>query len=144
VTFQRELLVNQIAQGVCPAREGEEWFSALPENEQQEVLRGIANMAVQAGARRDDAEDAVRRSGLKPTVTPCVLLTKENLPVQLAKIVNLPAGEYRKAYTLLMALFQIADARRRVIQCAGGCSHWWHRDLSNGRVVEELLSSGAA
>jgi hypothetical protein len=144
VNLRDELLLNQIAQGVRLAREGEEWFAALPGDRRQEVLRWLANMATHAGARAGDAEAAIRDSGLRPTATPCVLLSKDNLPVQLAKIVHLPAGEQPKAFRLLVALFRIADARRRAIQCAGGCSHWWHRDLSDGGVVEELLSTDLA
>jgi hypothetical protein len=141
MTIRDELLLNQVAQGVLTAGDGATWFQALQADCQREVLRWLANMATQAGARTEDAEPAIRTAGLKPTLTPCVLLTKEYLPVQLAKIVNLPAGESLKSFRLLMALFQIADARRRAIRCAGGCSHWWHRDLADAGVVDELLAA---
>ncbi|MFO0811206.1 MAG: DUF5958 family protein [Gemmataceae bacterium] len=139
-----ELLLNQLAQGVLPMKDGAEWFAARPADRQQDVLRWLANAAVQAGARTDDAEVAIAESGLRPTATPCVLLAKENLPVRLAKIVNLPAAERGKAFALLTALFGVADRRRRTTQCACGCSHWWHRDLGDAGVVEELLAANVA
>ncbi len=144
MNLRDEVLLNQIAQGVRPVQEGNAWFAALPGDRRLEILRWLANMATHAGARMGDAEAAIRDAGLKPTATPSVLLSKDNLPVQLAKIVNLPADEQPKAFRLLTALFRVADARRRAVQCAGGCSHWWHRDLSDGGVVEELLSTDLA
>ncbi|WP_327189671.1 DUF5958 family protein [Streptomyces xinghaiensis] len=38
----------------------------------------------------------------------------------------LPAYELTKSFRLLIALFSIADTRRRTLYCAGGCSHAWH------------------
>ncbi|HTU93125.1 MAG TPA: DUF5958 family protein [Gemmataceae bacterium] len=137
-----ELFLNQVAQAILAAKAGEEWFSALPIDRQQETLRWISNMSIQAGARMGDAPAAIQQSGLKPTHTPCVLLSRENLSVQLAKIVNLPPNEFLKAFKLLMALFRIADSRRRETQCANGCLHWWHRDLSNSKVVEDIQLAG--
>lgn len=136
-----ELFLNHVAQGIVTSKAGEEWFSSLAVDGQQETLRWIANMSVQAGARTEDAGAAIKESGLKPTHTPCVLLSRDNLSVQLAKIVNLPSAEFLEAYKLLMPLFRIADSRRHQTQCAKGCLHWWHRDLSNADVVEEIRSA---
>ena len=138
-----ELTLNQVAQGIFPAQAGEDWFTGLPEVRRTAVLRGLAHMAIQAGARPEDARAAIQQSGLKPTFTPCVLLMRDQMAVQLAKIANLPASEFLKAYQLLMALFQIADARRRATQCAAGCSHWWHHDLTSGGQIDELSTAGA-
>ncbi|MET9412450.1 DUF5958 family protein [Streptomyces sp. NPDC002935] len=38
----------------------------------------------------------------------------------------LPAYELTKSFRLLVALFSIADTRRRTLHCAGGCGHEWH------------------
>ncbi|MDX3531055.1 DUF5958 family protein [Streptomyces sp. ID05-39B] len=38
----------------------------------------------------------------------------------------LPAYELTKSFRLLVALFTIADTRRRTLYCAGGCGHAWH------------------
>jgi hypothetical protein len=144
VDIRDELFLNQVAQAVYPSQSGLDWFGKLPIERQRETLRWLANMALQAGARGEDAANAIRQSGLKPTYTPCVLLAKENLPVRAAEIANLPSSEFSKAYRLLMALFQVADARRRATQCANGCLHWWHRDLSDARVTREIEGAEVA
>ncbi|MFE0192180.1 DUF5958 family protein [Streptomyces sp. NPDC058989] len=56
-----------------------------------------------------------------PTHTPAVMLTKWHFGMD-----RLPAYELTKAFRLLVALFSIADTRRRTLHCAGGCGHEWH------------------
>ncbi|MFE2517586.1 DUF5958 family protein, partial [Streptomyces mirabilis] len=34
--------------------------------------------------------------------------------------------ELTKSFRLLVALFSIADTRRRTLYCVGGCGHEWH------------------
>jgi hypothetical protein len=40
---------------------------------------------------------------------------------------DLPSYDRARAFLLLVALFAIADTRRRERYCAGGCSHEWHQ-----------------
>ncbi|WP_274506119.1 DUF5958 family protein [Streptomyces murinus] len=39
---------------------------------------------------------------------------------------TLPVHELTKSFRLLVALFGVADTRRRELYCAGGCTHAWH------------------
>lgn len=139
--LEQEIFLNQLAQGVRNVDEGQNWFAALSMEEQRGVLTALANMAVQAGALKSDAVKAIESAQMKPTYTPCVLLQRDNLAVQLAKIVNLEGDEQRKSFKLLLALFRIADARRRTVQCVQGCNHWWHRDLSDPVVIDNILTT---
>jgi hypothetical protein len=121
--------LNCLAQDIRPMEEGKAWFEKLPFEKQLEILREISVYAQQAGLRESDVQNAIAKSGLKATYTPCILASKEKLKIQLAKILDLPRVEYLRSFVLLLSLFSVADERRRNNQCKNGCSHWWHQEL---------------
>ncbi|MER8039066.1 DUF5958 family protein [Streptomyces hydrogenans] len=124
----RDIRLNELAQGLRPMSEGIEWFDALGPEEQSEVLRSLWHHCIQARALTEDARESIRRSGLRPTHTPAVLVSRGRIDVQVRKIAGLtPLDERRKAFRLLVAVLAVADERRRERYCAGGCGHWWHR-----------------
>ncbi|MFF0400072.1 DUF5958 family protein [Streptomyces sp. NPDC005248] len=124
---ERDVLLNELAQGLCPMSEGIEWFDDLGPEGQSEVLLFLRHHCVQARTVAEDAETSVRRSGLRPTHTPAVLISRGQIDVQLGKIAGLkPVDERRKAFRLLIAVLSVADERRRERFCSGGCGHWWH------------------
>ncbi|MEU1784942.1 DUF5958 family protein [Streptomyces sparsogenes] len=125
---ERDVLLNELAQGLRPMSEGIEGFDNLGQEEQSEVLRSLSHHCVQARCFAEDAPESVRRAGLRSTHTPAVLISRGRIDEQLGKIAGLaPLDERRKAFRLLLAVLMIADARRRERFCSGGCSHWWHR-----------------
>ncbi|MEU7242848.1 DUF5958 family protein [Streptomyces sparsogenes] len=125
---ERDVLLNELAQGLRPMSEGIEWFDNLGQEEQSEVLRSLSQHCVQARAIAEDAAEGIRRAGLRPTHTPAVLISRGRIDEQLGKVAGLaPIDERRKAFRLLLAVLTIADTRRRERLCSGGCSHWWHR-----------------
>ena len=133
------VLLNQYAQGVRTISDGKNWFSSFSSSEQFEILRELSNLILHASANINDVNTAIKKSGLKATLTPCVLLQKENLKVQLSKVLALPPGEYAKAFALFLSLFSVADKRRRDTRCKSGCSHWWHKDLSDAEIVKQII-----
>ncbi|GHB84948.1 DUF5958 family protein [Streptomyces umbrinus] len=125
---ERDVMVNELAQGLRPMSQGIEWFDALRPEEQSETLLFLRHHCVQARAVTEDGPESIRRAGLRPTHTPAVLITRGRMEHQLGKIAALtPLDERRKAFRLLVAVLAIADGRRRDRFCAGGCGHWWHR-----------------
>ncbi|MEU9110205.1 DUF5958 family protein [Streptomyces sp. NPDC048483] len=76
----------------------------------------------QAHPVKEDAAESIARSGIRPTHTPAVMLTKWRLGMA-----QLPAYELPKAFRLLTALLAIADTRRRDRYCADGCGREWHQ-----------------
>ncbi|MFF1605409.1 DUF5958 family protein [Streptomyces mirabilis] len=125
---ERDVMLNELAQGLRPMSQGIEWFDALGPEEQSETLRFLSHHCVQARAAAEDGPDSVRRAGLRPTHTPAVLITRGRIDQQLSKIAGLaPLDERRKAFRLLIAVLAIADGRRRERFCFNGCAHWWHR-----------------
>ncbi|MFC8274303.1 DUF5958 family protein [Streptomyces sp. NPDC057271] len=125
---ERDVLLNELAQGLRPMSEGIGWFDVLGQEEQSEVLLFLRHHCVQARAVSKDAPESIRRAGLRPTHTPAVLISRGRIDEQLGKIAGLaPLDERRKAFRLLISVLAIADARRRERDCSGGCSHWWHK-----------------
>lgn len=124
----RDVILNELAQGLRPMSQGIEWFDGLSLEEQSETLLFLRHHCVQARAVTEDGPESIRRAGLRPTHTPAVLITRGRIDQQLGKIAGLaPFDERRKAFRLLIAVLAIADERRRERFCSGGCGHWWHR-----------------
>ncbi|WP_281157548.1 DUF5958 family protein [Streptomyces sp. HYC2] len=124
----RDVILNELAQGLRPMSQGIEWFDGLSPEEQSETLRFLRHHCVQARAVTEDGPESIRRAGLRPTHTPAVLITRGRIDQQLGKIAGLaPLDERRKAFRLLIAVLAIADERRRERFCSDGCGHWWHR-----------------
>jgi hypothetical protein len=122
-----ELQLNRIAQGLVHEDVGLQWFERLTAAERAAVLRDLAYITHQSNPKFEEVPQAVVRSGLNPTFTPCVVLRKADRPTNaLSRIASLPEPEHVKSFRLLMALFSIADARRRETQCKDGCTHEWH------------------
>ncbi|MFD9036311.1 DUF5958 family protein [Streptomyces sp. NPDC059567] len=119
--------LNALAQDLHPLDEGIAWFTALPEDEQTETLRLLAAFCFQAHPTPEEALESIRRSGLRPTHTPAVLLVRGRIEHQVGTIAGLtPQHERMKAFRLLIALLAVADARRRARCRIDGCGHHWH------------------
>jgi hypothetical protein len=122
-----ELHLNRLAQGLASFESGRQWFEALLPTEQQQALQTLAMITGQAHPLPSELESAISLAELKPTFTPCILARQESAPERaFARILALPNSEWSKSFRLLLALFSIADSRRRSTQCVNGCSHEWH------------------
>ncbi|WP_327231550.1 DUF5958 family protein [Streptomyces murinus] len=119
--YAHEVVLNELAQGIKPLAEGVAWFEGLSEGDRREVLSTLVLFCGQARAVEGDVPESIARSGIRPTHTPAVMLTKWRFGMAA-----LPAHELTKSFRLLVALFGIADTRRRKLWCAGGCAHEWH------------------
>jgi hypothetical protein len=132
------ILLNQLAQGIVSYSDGDAWFQARNVGDQRRLLLGLNVLILQASPRREDAALAISAAQLPQTLTPCVLLTKPDLRIQLAKLAQLPEPELPRAFRLLIELLAVADNRRRREKPLDLVNHWWHRDLSDPKVVEDI------
>ncbi|MEU6554908.1 DUF5958 family protein [Streptomyces sp. NPDC046915] len=123
---ESELVINRVAQGIVPLAEGVAWFSALDRAGQTAVLVEIGHYLMQASATVEDGRAGVARAGVKPTVTPAVLITMEPFLQRVGTIIGLPEAEHVKAFRVLVSTFTVADTRRRETRCQGRCTHAWH------------------
>ncbi|GAA4326520.1 hypothetical protein BJY14_004228 [Actinomadura luteofluorescens] len=123
---ETSLVLNMSAQGLRPIADGIAWFESLTSDQRHDALSRLAMFCTQAGATSENATEAIRRAGIRPTHTPAVLLQRGRMEVQLAKIVNLPEDERLRSFRLLVALLGVSDGRRRARLCSDGCGHAWH------------------
>ncbi|MEV5239806.1 DUF5958 family protein [Streptomyces cinnamoneus] len=121
-----ERIINELAQGVRGMDDGVAWFSGLPEDARDAVLREVVLCISQAHPTAEEARASVARSGLKVTANPAVMIQRAPLMERVGRIAGLPADEHVNAFRLLIALFSIADTRRRETECRGQCGHDWH------------------
>ncbi|MFE2669730.1 DUF5958 family protein [Streptomyces mirabilis] len=56
--------------------DGVEWFEGLSDDDQRKALHTLVLFCGQARAREDDVAESIARSGIRPTHTPAVMLTK--------------------------------------------------------------------
>ena len=123
-----EIAINSLAQGFTSLPEGEAWFASLVSSERRKILKDLHHCIFQSHPEPDEVEVAIKLSGIKPSMTPCVVLVKwRTHPARGAEAVaGLPESEHMKAFKVLLALFSVADERRRNTQCRGRCTHEWH------------------
>jgi hypothetical protein len=138
-----EILLNQLAQGIVSDLEGDAWFQAQNEDGKRRLLLGLNFLILQASPRQEDAAVAISEARLKQTLTPSVLIMKPGLKVQLAKLVRLPESELPQVFKLLIKLLAVADNRRRSEKPLDLANHWWHRDLSDPKVVNDIKRTKA-
>lgn len=67
---ERDVVLNELAQGLRPMAQGIEWFDALGAEEQSETLRFLSHHCIQARVAAEDGPESVRRAGLRATHTP--------------------------------------------------------------------------
>ncbi|MFD7864450.1 DUF5958 family protein [Streptomyces sp. NPDC059783] len=96
------IMLNQLAQGLRPMSQGVAWFESLNTQERSSTLVLLAHYCVQARATAEDAPESIRRSGLRATHTPAVLLVRGRIDQQLRKIAALTPH-------VLDPLLQVAD-----------------------------------
>jgi hypothetical protein len=136
--------INQAAQGVRSLAETRLWFCEHSSHEQRALIQEVGYLALQAGAVPEDAALAASYAAQKRGSPACVLMSKGVPKVQLSKILELPDEENLRSFSFLVGLLSVADARRRQTSCATGCQHWWHRNLREKAVVDDILNSGEA
>ena len=122
-----ELQLNRIAQGSVSVPDGVSWFEGVTQDQQQSVLRTLAYITSQSHPLAAEVDAAIAQAGLKPTFTPCVMVRKAPIPEKgCLALSGLPPEEWVKSFRLMVALFTLADRRRREISCRSGCTHEWH------------------
>jgi len=43
-----------------------------------------------------------------------------------------------QAFMLIIECFVVADKRKKTTDCANGCEHWWHQDLSDDQIIKSV------
>lgn len=144
-SIQEEVILNQYAQGIKSSTELLEWYNSFDIDKKRSILIEIWSLANQARVNEEDVEDARITVGLKATHTPVRMLCSEKLPFKNRgyKLADLRGKEQIQAFLLILNCFAIAEQRRKSICDAEkeNCNHWWHQDLSNTQLIQEILKN---
>ncbi|MDD4402598.1 MAG: DUF5958 family protein [Desulfitobacteriaceae bacterium] len=141
LTIEELILINQYAQGVVSRDKIKDWYLALQEIEKQSVVKSIWVLATQAQVKEDDIPVAAEAAGLKQTHTPVVMISKGDMSLNNRgyKLSALSGTVLNQAFWFVLECFALAERRRREKEGPDECNHWWHKDLSDDRVVKEIL-----
>ena len=133
-----QVFLNAVSQGKASWKQAEAWFLRASDS-QREANLWLSQAAMQASAMDTDVPGAIARSGIRPTVSAATALSAGRLKVQLGKLLSMQGKDARHAFLLLLALFAIADERRRSQLCKNGCTHWWHNLDAEWDLVKKEL-----
>ena len=136
----KAIALNKYGQGLIVPEVLVDEFSDFVLIEKRNYLREIIALVLQSKPQEEDIQTAILESKLKPTFTPCVLLTKGLANHHLQKIVELPETELNKALRLLLGLFKVSYQRRFQAE-KNTPGKWWYWDLSDEHKVEMILKS---
>jgi hypothetical protein len=138
--------LNQLVRGRIDLPGFEEWHDAL--RPAQRVVLGdvLFTFAHQAGVLDADYGEALAVAGV-PAGHPVARRLDEarrerHFPSLFVPrlLTTLDEADVRVAVRLFAALFGIAEGRVYRRETPGCCNHWWHRDLLDDRVVQDLLA----
>jgi hypothetical protein len=137
---EQEITLNRYGQGLIEVEVFFDEFSCFDLTEKRHYLQEIKALIQQSKPREEDIQPAILESKLKPTFTPCVLLTKGLANHQLRKIIELPEAELNKVLRLLLGLFKISYQRRFQTE-KNNPNKWWYWDLSDNDNIERIKQS---
>jgi hypothetical protein len=118
--------LNEVAQKLRTFEESLAAFERLSREEQLAVLGVLEFMAHQAHATSEDVPEALTRGLVEPSFRPAWQPHTSGIYFATdAHYAKRDMTDLLQQYRYLIALYSVADERRRV-DCAGQCSHWWH------------------
>lgn len=143
LTLPKLILLNQYVQQVVTRQEIDKWFLSLEENEKQSSVKEVWILATQAQVAEGDVLQAAKEAELKPTHTPVVMLLANKLPLYRRgyELANMKGSVLNQAFLLTLECFVLAERRRKEKEDMKNCNHWWHKDLSDERVIKEILEN---
>lgn len=139
--------LNQLVRTHTNEAELLRWYHRLATCEQMELIRAVVMCAIQAGVdsqtvARAIASSRVREVGEFVRLHPDGFtlhgspISTQRLMVYIAKA---EAPVRLEGFRFLIHLF--GEAERQVLALEGDhdCNHWWHRDLLDAGVVDDLM-----
>ena len=134
------LFLNQLAQGVYSQKIGLTYFNGRAQEEKKLTLKTLAFMASQANANEYDVQTAKEQTNIPAGYVSCFEPPDDCFAGRLCQV-NENGSDRRfdkNDFIFLLTIFQIANDRCRQ-ECGPDCRHWWHRDLGDPAIVEELF-----
>jgi len=149
VTFELAdiIRVNQLVRGQIDFEGFKEWYESLSIPEQSSLITTLCEFAFQAGAGEEIYKEALMAATLDAG-NPLVVQAKSfhkpfrflNMYGLRSWLTQLEQTERFTVFKMYVYLFGIAEGRVFQGATRDYCSHWWHRDLLDERVVQALLN----
>jgi hypothetical protein len=129
----------------------QDWYACLAPGEQVVLLSELHLCAQQAGAREDTFDAAVETARMSKDHPLIMALSgfrggiyrgedpPNGLRGETEWLASLHSDERLLLLPVLVHCFGIAEGRVYAAEVAESCNHWWHRDLLDDRVVNDLL-----
>lgn len=122
------------------------WYEALALEEQAALVAGLCHCAYQAGVDESTYERACGAAGLDHGDEIVVMMKKVrgqgglNIGGLTDWLRSAESNGRFRAFRLFVYLFAEAEYRVIANEDKESCSHWWHRNLEDQRVVQSILS----
>ncbi|QEL13417.1 DUF5958 family protein [Limnoglobus roseus] len=137
--------MNQLVRGRIDYKGFCTWYEALPPEQRRGLTGLLLEFAHQAGVTEQLWNEALMASGLTESdgVVQRLWIARkaDNTGLALHKFIwALPATELPTLFRVAVYLFGIAEGNVFRNEVKEHCNHWWHRDLMDKRVVQDLLN----
>ncbi len=136
--LEENILINQWVQKVKDSPTLLAWYEVSADLKKIEILEWLVSLCKQARATNEEGQQAILASALNPRRSAGVLLAKGTNTEILNKLSTLRNADGVDAFILLLHLLRIADERRKAAETLTSCNHWWHRDLGDPIVLDEI------
>ncbi|BDM81348.1 DUF5958 family protein [Acaryochloris marina] len=138
--------LNQLVRGTIDFVGFESWFKEISASEQRTLIHTLSELAHQAGIDDDVFMAAITHAELSdddPTVKHIQSMRRDDGMTTFRIyqwIESISETELHQHLRFLVSLFGTAEGRIFSNEREESCNHWWHRDLLDDRVVQDLLS----
>ena len=138
--------VNQLVRSRIDLAGFTNWYDQLSLRQQHVLVSTLFEFAHQAGVDEKTWEEALSAGKITRCSEPALVIrTFHNYGLGLhdhsgfnAWLRELSDPERREVFTIGVYLFGTAEGKVFREESKEGCNHWWHRDLLDERVVEDI------
>lgn len=138
--------INQLVRSQIDLDSFNSWYEELPPQQRRELTSLLCEFAHQAGVTRAIWEQAAVASGVQtsdPLIQPAFSAAgTDHSAFRLFHMIEAASEDsLPRIFRFCVYLFGIAEGRVYRRERKLWCNHWWHRDLLDKRVVDDLLSN---
>jgi hypothetical protein len=142
------ITINQLVRGQIELAGFTDWYEQLSPTQQYDLIVTLFEFAHQAGVDETVWKEALSADNMKPMIElswQCKSFHNYELRIHDWSGFNkwlqeLSEADKRKVLTIGVYLFGTAEGKVFKNERKEWCNHWWHRDLLDPRVVENILS----
>ena len=138
-----EVILNLYAQDRILREKIVKYFENLTEDKKNEFRDKLLFLVYASNVSVKHLDNALENSGYRSTINYYNMLKsrRDIFRNNLFRIKNLEGKPLKQGIILLLELFKEAY-KLKAVQChktEGECYHWWHRDLSNKKILKKII-----